>query len=519
MALIFELLRPDDLLALQIEARNLKLDTSDPKHPKLVIQQKGKSSYLIIRFPPQSITEKAYFEAAPKVAPGGPGDDPLDTPGTVPAIMTGTSRLVFRLPSGVTEIPYQLESLLDWSKFDLMLSPVAVGVPQTPIPPPGPLQTTIEMPYRLVLSPATAGIAWAHAKVPETFEGRTELWHTRIAKIKVTKSKGKSISKLVEASVKDAIPLRAIWSPDFSDHAPLPLPADEGPFLMATSPRDRAEIVILTSGTLGYFVPSVGGPVAPWTPQPVQASRLFLSALGSWLTSDGTWSPLPSFTASDGSIQSLELSEWRHLATQGRDHYVKIVDEGFLYPFGHRAALIKVTERKVVPPDIAVVPFATAYLKQHMYIVVGEKEKTYPTSRFTHSGREMPFWQNIKFQTVVTPDIDKPAFFADAPDAFWINVGGTGFPFQVEATDLAGVKVNLLAQLIFMSVSEPHPDKVQSIYRGSGLTRQCSVHGQKVAYADPAAGDTTLKTTALFFDTQLFTNTPPYPEVPRSEEH
>ena len=44
--------------------------------------------------------------------------------------------------------------------------------------------------------------------------------------------------------------------------------------------------------------------------------------------------------------EQLDLSEWVHIAAQGRDHYVRIVYEGHLYPFGHRAALIKITERK-----------------------------------------------------------------------------------------------------------------------------------------------------------------------------
>ena len=40
------------------------------------------------------------------------------------------------------------------------------------------------------------------------------------------------------------------------------------------------------------------------------------------------------------------LEQWRHIATLGRDHYVRVVYAGYLMPFGHRASLIKVTERK-----------------------------------------------------------------------------------------------------------------------------------------------------------------------------
>ena len=81
----------------------------------------------------------------------------------------------------------------------------------------------------------------------------------------------------------------------------------------------------------------------------------------------------------------LDLIEWDHLATQGRDHYVKIVYEGYLCPFGHRASLVKVTERKVLAPregrrrEPAGSP--VAYLRERMYIVPREHDKSYRTGR------------------------------------------------------------------------------------------------------------------------------------------
>ena len=86
-------------------------------------------------------------------------------------------------------------------------------------------------------------------------------------------------------------------------------------------------------------------------------------ALGGWLTSRGAWlypvsyllrdirvpGAAPGLPAEPGpavapeNVVPLDLIEWDHLATQGRDHYVKIVYEGYLYPFGHRATLVKVT--------------------------------------------------------------------------------------------------------------------------------------------------------------------------------
>ena len=71
-----------------------------------------------------------------------------------------------------------------------------------------------------------------------------------------------------------------------------------------------------------------------------------------------------------------------HTATQGRDHYVRIVYEGELLPFHNRAALVKVTERKFKEQGGLVV----AHLYQRIFIVVREPEKV-----FADTDRGMPF--------------------------------------------------------------------------------------------------------------------------------
>lgn len=512
MPLTFELLRADDLLVLRVDTVNLKLDTADAKNPKLVPEKASEPSYLIVEFQPQSIFEKAYLETENN----GPGSDPLDSPGSVPARMSGGSRLVFKLPGNLKQIPFKMNALLDWSQLELVLSPTAQGEPlPPPIVAPTDLQTALEIPYRVVLSPADP-VGWLHARNAVTYAGRTELWHTRAGKYINIKTKTGTQKKLIETSEKDTIPLRAIWSPDFVDHAALP--PDFGPFRANITPKDRAEFVILTAGVTGYFVENVGGAVIPWVPIPIKVSRLFLSALGGYLTSRGSWPSQPAYTPNDGGpTQQLDISEWDHIATQGRDHYVRIIKEGFLYPFGHRAAFITVTERKVVPGDGGTVPYPTAYLKQFRYVIVREKEKTYPASSYQFAGREMPLWQSIRLKTLVTPYLDDnsvaPSFITGAP-SFWINAAGSGFPFHVTGIDLAGKEINFLASLIFMDEGEPSPTTIQTAYKNPSNQRLCSVSGEKIAYADPSAGDTTLKTDALFFDSQILQNSPPFPTVP-----
>jgi len=70
---------------------------------------------------------------------------------------------------------------------------------------------------------------------------------------------------------------------------------------------------------------------------PVAVERLMLTSLGAGLQVYGKWDT------------ELDLVEWRHLATLGRDQFVRVVKKGFLFPLGHRAVEITITERKLAP--------------------------------------------------------------------------------------------------------------------------------------------------------------------------
>src|SRR5262249_36711167 len=121
------LLRPDDLLNLEVEALNVQPDVSDPEHPVLVA---GDGALLILRFPPQTIVEEAFFESGgveQKTNPAvdvirvdqNPGTKAPTAPGTVAARIGEPTRLVFRVPAG-TKVPLTIEGLLDWSKWGLV---------------------------------------------------------------------------------------------------------------------------------------------------------------------------------------------------------------------------------------------------------------------------------------------------------------------------------------------------------------------------------------------------------------
>ena len=93
-----------------------------------------------------------------------------------------------------------------------------------------------------------------------------------------------------EASADNPLPVRVVWSPDFVADGPLPdRSTDNVPFRSSTSASDRDQIVILSAGFSGYTLTTPDHVEHTYVPKPVNAERLFLSALGGWLTSRGSW--------------------------------------------------------------------------------------------------------------------------------------------------------------------------------------------------------------------------------------
>ena len=79
----------------------------------------------------------------------------------------------------------------------------------------------------------------------------------------------------------------------------------------------------------------------------------------------------------------------------GRDQYVRVALAGYLFPFGHKAVLVQITERKIKE---ASTPHARMY--QRKFIVVSEPTKYY-------TGRDLPF-SEVRLDPLVTPDLKDP---------------------------------------------------------------------------------------------------------------
>jgi len=556
--------RPDDLLALRIETRNLKVvHIPDKKRGQIpVLQKEGKDpAYIILHFPPQSFAEETFFETNPpssnynkpelqgkQVHKSDPvGNQDLTLP-PVRARIARESRLVFIVPDG-EQIAYSLEGVLEacqklsmkvanaakWQErpsstrrlrdilgWDISLvdrsilrnlkaeevvqdtlmigqtisdvrkifksvqnDPVIYSVfqssalhsflenskaflevvpnakakipegffvtkPQPELP--DDTTTSIEMPWRLIISPHDKEY-WRHATKPITSAtNHTELWHTRLVS---------------EAEIEPSYPdedrtIRAIWAlsgmgaemakDDAGNYLPMQskrpttLPSTvANPFLTPLDNFDRYQIAHLSSNF------NISG----YEPEAVDTKTMILSALGGWLDSRGEWEP----------PGGLSVEEWTHRATMGRDHFVRVVYKGFLYPFGHRAALIKVSERKFHGNKRG----NPAYLRQRMFLVVREKERTYDENLFLEAkelstgnflSRKFPF-KSVRILTQTTPDLDPPSNSSvrGGQKMFWPHVSTKPFRFQCAATDIEDQEVLFELPMIFVDNTLASPIK------------------------------------------------------------
>ncbi len=591
--------RPDDLLALTFEFINMRIDTTHTNKPPQAMPRSAKlKPYLAVHFQGQNIAEQAFFQveqagiAVPKTA--YPGSDhvvdsdatktsttnpefPAGLPVTpVGARLADESRLVFSMPAGFKSMPLTLQTLLDWATLTPSVPPTALpagGYTTAKIAAPLPTETSLELPWRLKISP-NAFSAWVHAFTPVTHNGWTELWHTRLG-VKFTlpgtakrpvrtflvdthyayepigtaagRKYGVTIDAYVGGKPFDLLQpwrtIRASWSADY-------LPKlnyanalqDNVPFRMSLSGRDRMQLVVLTSDfskavpppkkvliplplptkiailpkgietELATFIPP-----SHYNPLPAQVDRLMLTTLGAWIDVHGAW-PL-------GVNLGIPLVEWRHRGTQGRDNYVRVVYKGYLFPFGHAASLVKVTERKFYYQNGRNV----AYLFQRMFIVVREPIKLFGNTGYTmplsngNQGsidRAMPFKQ-VEITTKTTPDLDPPdgkgILTLDASqgyrdtDDFWPQIGGKDFQFHLIGQDSDGQRAEFTAPLAFISVENflafdaTYMNQVRTKYNSTASgypdRRTRPTNGQKVAFAPSRKpGDTTLHASDITFD-------------------
>lgn len=354
--------------------------------------------------------------------------------------------------------------------------------------------TALELPYRLLTSPIESA-RFSHQDGPVEHGARTELWHTRMT------------TKANDVGAESGGKIRAIWSPDYPLEEFVSLLDPPNPFRMSVDPLDRKMLVRLMAG---WNEKRPGG--AKYVPRSSRAERLHLSALGALLDSEGTWTARP---------QGVDLEQWRHLATLGRDHYVRVVYVGYLYPFGHSASLIKVTERKF-ESLAGLAGERVAVLRQRFFIVVRERVKSFSGGSHVFKGRNFPF-SEIEILTRVTPNLLAPGSGASAlvpasgdvvyggeivpRMAFWpILSGSMDFNFEIVGTDVGGARVAFALPLLFVgeTANDAKDDEIRRAYNSAAVgRRRAYIGGATVTFApfDPAdKGDPRLPTDDVTFE-------------------
>ena len=151
---------------------------------------------LIVHFQPQHVAEQAFWEISEgtKPDPPMPGDDPLPSPGSVLSRIAGPSRLAFTIPAGrsfdltvegvleaIRTLPPAITGVASYEKPTGCNALANIFLRRLPpqIAPPSRVETALELPYRLFLSPDHFA-RWDHATAPVERDGRVELWHTRL---------------------------------------------------------------------------------------------------------------------------------------------------------------------------------------------------------------------------------------------------------------------------------------------------------------------------------------------------
>ncbi|MES0881784.1 hypothetical protein [Roseibium sp. SCP14] len=143
-----------------------------------------------------------------------------------------------------------------------------------------------------------------------------------------------------------------------------------------------------------------------YRPRELSASELTLTSLGGTFVHDTSFTPPASAKYFDGRnlFDALSIERWQHTTSLGRDIHCEVVYKGFLYPFGFRASLVKVTERIFAKSAKGTMK---AYLRQRMFIRCADREKPAAALGQPFSGRRFP-GRVVRLLTETTPDIVDP---------------------------------------------------------------------------------------------------------------
>jgi hypothetical protein len=428
------ILRPKDLLQITLEFYGMQFEHSwgtsylRPGAAK-------EDARVIVHFPPQAIAEESPYLGDPSCSKSSNSSLP-DPP--VKTRLGQCSRLVFQpfVKSGAPDrVKFEINDLLNWTDWQLVVGKFArppldsngkvdLSKAQTSLAkpePPTPTETSIELPYRVIISPDDR--AQFHPK-QQPFQGgsskRFELWHAPLEPL--TESSGSTHSRDV----------RIIWTrEDGVDFCPPQSVAGKNVCAVPIDANDRRDLLTAFTTYVGKTYQKNS-----YVPPAMPVRALALSALGGWLDGAVQWEPAEGQT----------LESWKQSTASARDNLVQLGRSGFLVPTGHAVALIVTTQRE----------WATyknqqlGYLVKRCYIHIKQREKQYPAVGQLNNARDLPFTK-IVITRENSPYLD-PSNCVPPFAYMWPMVCGQLFRFPLELTDHEGRVTTCTLPMQFVSI-------------------------------------------------------------------
>ena len=486
--LTLRLVRREDLLNIRVDTYNLVASGAT-----LVRKTANAAAWIVFELPGQHLQEQAVLFGDPVPNPG-PG---------IQGLLANPTRLAFRVPVTVTSIPLTAAGLLNWLPLPPSLVAAANGANPTPptIAAPTPVETAIEVPWALVLSPTSAGL-WSHRTAPldHTVSSQqwTEIWHTVLGQS--DGAGGVAVPPAVAPQV------RAVWTPGWPGTGSDPFT----PVRARRSPTAgaRAQHVELRLGV------GCAPGRHPGSGRPVDAHRTRGDGEHRWLLArrhpDRLAPPVPDRPGRlrPGGREGLPLS-LRAPRRPGHHHREDLRGRRRRRPGGLPAAA-PVRGRPPAGPGSHLGTVRLGAARRGPPVAVPPRGADHPHDSGSRPERDA--------QTNVGPGLQHP-------DCFWLVAGGTDVAFGARATDWSGRTVDFDLPQIFIRAGsaavDPYDPGPGSSPLGMGAVRAAYIDpantarrsrpfvGQTVAFApagDP--GDTDVIAETIAFDTAPWPGTP-----------
>lgn len=414
--------RREDMLRLVIDGPMITVNKAQGR-----IEFPSGGSTMRVDFGPQSLVEHAVAEG-------------VNRPPTPRATqLSGPSRLGFQMAENLS---LSIPTLLAWAERVQNIDPLGEALDGEDVPEindygkgPNPNVTIVEMPWWLILSPHRDS-SWTEQTRPKTRGGRTEVFSTRLA---TTQGGSGQTEDPASRTV------RGVWIRDrralelLSDPA-LRIPVGQvgNPWLMIPTPRDRADIVRLSTRVSGA---RIGGPA------PAIKAAVTLTPLGGHLVAEGFWNA-PSVSS---------MTAWQQRIWQGRDTYAKVVRAGFLYPWGFPASYVTEGIRTF---KVSAGNEITAFWQIRETVIVTQPDRDLGGgSGGSEAGKRGALFTSVHCRTIQTPPLAPTG--NDSPGGQWAGLktftpevlkpggGRETFGFELVGIDPDGNEIPFTQPLLF----------------------------------------------------------------------